>query len=98
MKGVNKPISLKEMNDTINNITNLRKEHTEKALAEAIEKYDFMVGSKDIMYKLKEVLPDGANIVYSPYIGDSMHVYVIKKFDIMDYVGQIGQNKMEGEL
>jgi hypothetical protein len=95
MKGVNKPISLKEMNDTINNITNLRKEHTEKALAEAIEKYDFMVGSKDIMYKLKEVLSDGANIVYSPYIEDSMHVYAIKKFDIMDY---IKQSKMEGEL
>jgi hypothetical protein len=94
MKGVNKPISLKEMNDTINNITNLRKEHTEKALAEAIEKYDFMVGSKDIMQKLKGVLPEEANIVYSPYIEDSMHVYVIKKFNIMDY---IGKNKMKSE-
>jgi hypothetical protein len=80
------------MNDTINNITNLRKERTEKALAEAIEEYDFMVGSKDIMQKLKGVLPEGANIVYSPYIEDSMHVYAIKKFDIMDY---IGKNKMK---
>lgn len=88
MKGVNKPISLKEMNDTINNITNLRKEHTEKTLAEAIEKYDFMVGSKDIMQKLKGVLPDGANIVYSPYIEDDMNFYAIKKIDIMDYIKQ----------
>jgi hypothetical protein len=85
---VNKPISLKEMNDTINNITNLRKERAEKALVEAIEKYDFMVASKDAMYKLKEVLPDGANIVCSPYIEDSTNVYVIKKFDIMDYIKQ----------
>lgn len=86
MKGFDETISLKEIKDTINRITNLRKEHTEKALAEAIEKYDFMVGSKDAMYKLKEALPEGANIVYSPYIEDTMNVYVIKKFDIMDYI------------
>ena len=88
MKGFNEAISLKEIRDTINRITNLQKEQTEKALAEAIEKYDFLVGSKDAMYKLKEVLPEGANIVYSPYIGDDMKFYAIKKFNIMDYIKQ----------
>ena len=91
---IDREIGLKAIKESINRITNLRKEHTEKALVETIEKYDFFVGSKDAMYKLKEVLPDVANIVYSPYIEDSKVVLAIKKFDIMDY---IGKNKMEVE-
>ena len=62
-------------------------EYKEKTLAEIITKYDFMVGSIECKYKLMEVLPDGANIICSPYIENPTTIYAIKKFDIMDITG-----------
>ena len=61
-------------------------EEREKILAEVITKYDFVVGSKDLKGMLETILPEGANIVYSPYIEDLTSVYAIKKLDIVkDY-------------
>lgn len=60
-------------------------EEKEKTLAEIITKYDFVVGSKDLKETLEAVLPEGANITYSPYIEDLTTVYAIKKFDMKDY-------------
>lgn len=59
-------------------------EKTEKALAEAITKYDFIVGSIECKAKLMKVLPEGANIICSPYIESPTTVYAIKKFETMD--------------
>ena len=56
----------------------------EQTLAEIITKYDFIVGSKECKFKLMEILPEGANIKYSPYIVSPTTIYAIKKFDIMD--------------
>jgi len=61
-------------------------EEREKILAEAITKYDFMVGSKDLKETLETILPEGANILYSPYIESLTSVYAIKKFDMMDFL------------
>ena len=61
-------------------------EEREKTLAEIITKYDFMVGSADLKGMLATVLPEGANIIYSPYIQSLTTIYAIKKFDIMDYL------------
>ena len=60
-------------------------EEREKTLAEIIRKYDFIVGSEDLKETLKTILPEEANIVYSPYVEDLTSVYAIKKFDMMDY-------------
>ena len=72
------------INNHIHEIIRQQKEYTERMLAEMISQYDFIVGSSECKYKLMEILPKGANIVYSPYIEDKTTVYVIKKFDIMD--------------
>lgn len=68
----------------INNIVNEVYRQKERTLAEIITKYDFVVGSRECKYKLMEVLPEGANIVCSPYIEEPTMIYAIKKFDIMD--------------
>lgn len=68
----------------IDEIVRQQREHTEKTLAEIITKYDFIVGSKECKHKLIETLPEGASVVYSPYIDDPTKIYAIKKFDIMD--------------
>lgn len=60
-------------------------EEREKTLAEIISKYDFIVGSKDLKETLETFLPEGATIVYSPYIENLTSVYAVKKFDMMDY-------------
>lgn len=70
--------------DIVKEIVHQQKEYTERTLAEIITKYDFIVGSMECKYKLMEVLPEGANIVCSPYIEDPTMIYAIKKFDIMD--------------
>lgn len=64
----------------------LQREYKEQTLAEIITKYDFMVGSKDLKEMLETILPEGATIVYSPYIEDLTSVYAIKKFDMMDLI------------
>lgn len=58
----------------------------EKTLAEIITKYDFIVGSKECKYRLMEILPEGVNVIYTPYIDDPTKIYVMKKFDIMDFL------------
>ena len=68
----------------IDEIVRQQREDTEKTLAEIITKYDFIVGSKEWKYRLMEILPEGASVVYSPYIDDSTKIYAVKKFDIMD--------------
>ena len=72
------------MMDIINEFLSQQREYTEKTLAEIITKYDFVVGSIECKAKLMEVLPDGANIVCSPYIVNPTMIYAIKKFDITD--------------
>lgn len=68
----------------IDEIIRQQKEYTEKTLAEIITKYDFIVGSKECKYRLIEILPEGANVICTPYIDDPTKIYAIKKFDIMD--------------
>ena len=66
----------------IKKFTRLQMEYKERTLADIITKYDFIVGSIECKRKLMEILPDGANIVCSPYIEDPTIIYAIKKFDI----------------
>jgi len=77
--------NIDEMFAEIEKFNRLQREYEEQTLAEIITKYDFMVGSKDLKRMLETILPEGANIAYSPYIKDSTSVYAIKKFDMMDY-------------
>ena len=72
------------VNNIIDEFIRQQREHTEMTLAKIIEKYDFIVGSIECKTKLMEVLPEGANIVCSPYITSPTTVYAIKKFDAMD--------------
>ena len=73
------------INETfVEKLARLQKEYEEQMLAEIITKYDFIVGSIECKRKLMEVLPEGANIICSPYIVDSTKIYAIKKFDITD--------------
>ena len=79
------------MSDTIKRIySNLEEiirqemEYKERTLAEIITKYDFIVGSNECKHRLMEILPDGANVICSPYIENPTMIYAIKKFDITD--------------
>ena len=74
--------SIAEIYDSINRIISEHEEYIEKELAEIIQKYDFIVGSKDTKYRLMQALPKGANIVYSSYIEDPTIVYAVKKISI----------------
>lgn len=56
----------------------------EQKLAKIIQENDFIVGSRELKAKLASILPEGANIVYSPHIEDSSKVYVVKKYNITD--------------
>jgi hypothetical protein len=70
-------------------------EERERTLAEIITKYDFIVGSKELKVKLTEILPKGANIVYSPFIENDTKIFVIKKFDIMDILEPKAESEEE---
>ncbi len=72
------------INNFINEIIRQQTEYKERALAEIITKYDFVVGSVECKYRLMEILPEGASITCSPYIEDPTMIYAIKKFDIRD--------------
>lgn len=61
-----------------------QREYKEQILAEIITKYDFIVGSIECKHKLMKVLPEGANIICSPYIESPTTIYAIKRFDTMD--------------
>ena len=76
--------SIDEMFAEIKKFIRLQREYEEQTLAEIITKYDFIVGSKECKFKLMEILPEGANIIYSPYIESPTTIYAIKKFDTMD--------------
>lgn len=75
---------MKLLFEEIEKFTRLQREYKEKTLAEIITKYDFVVGSKECKHRLMEILPEGANIICSPYIENPTMIYAIKKFDVMD--------------
>lgn len=86
-----RPTTLEEQLDDlitaeIEKIARLQMERKEQTLAEIITKYDFIVGSKECKCKLMEILPEGANIICSPYVASPTMIYAIKKFDIMDLI------------
>ena len=76
--------SIDNLFEEIERFARLQREYKEQTLADIITKYDFIVGSKECKYKLMEKLPDGANIICSPYIESPTTIYAIKKFDTMD--------------
>lgn len=76
------------MIEELEKFTRLQMEYKEKTLAEIITKYDFVVGSKECKHRLMEILPEGANIICSPYVVSPTMVYAIKKFDIIDYISE----------
>lgn len=78
--------SIDNMLEAIEKFNRLQREYKEQTLAEIITKYDFIVGSKECKSKLMEMLPEGANIVCSPYIENPTTIYAIKKFDTMDLI------------
>lgn len=57
--------SIDDILDAMKELERQVAEDREKTLAEIITKYDFIVGSKENHERLKEILPEGANIVYS---------------------------------
>ena len=81
--------------EEIEKFARLQQEYKEKALAELIAKYDFIVGSEESKHKLMEVLPEGVNIVCSPYIEDSAIIYAIKRFDVMDLLIEPQESESE---
>lgn len=72
-----------------------QREYTEKTLAEIITKYDFIVGSKECKSMLMEILPEGANIICSPYIESSTTIYAVKKFNAMDLMYEPQESEVE---
>lgn len=76
--------NIDEMFVEIEEFTRLQREYKEQTLVEVITKYDFIVGSIECKHKLMEVLPEGANIICSPYIESPTMIYAVKKFDVMD--------------
>lgn len=78
--------SIDNMLEEIEKFNRLQREYKEQTLAEIITKYDFIVSSKECKSKLMEMLPEGANIVCSPYIENPTTIYAIKKFDTMDLI------------
>jgi hypothetical protein len=71
-----------------------QKEYEEQTLAEIIQKYDFVVGSKECKHSLMKVLPEGANIICTPYIDSPTTIYAIKKFDARDYIVDPQESEM----
>ena len=80
-----KHYSIDEMLAEMEKLKRLEIERKEQTLAEIITKYDFIVGSKECKYRLMEVLPEGANVICTPYMEDPTMIYAIKKFNITDY-------------
>ena len=80
-------ITYSAFNEEIEKIIRSYDAQKEQALAAIIARYDFIVGSTECKQKLTAILPEGANVVCSPYIEDPTMIYAIKKFDISDFVG-----------
>lgn len=83
------------INNVINEFIRYHREHTERTLAEIITKYDFIVGSIECKHKLMEILPEGANIICSPYIESPTMIYAIKKFDTTDLLFELQESEVE---
>ena len=79
-------MSIDDINNVINEFIRQQREHTERMLAEIITEYDFIVGSIECKCKLMEVLPEGANIICSPYIASPTMIYAIKRVDVTDLI------------
>lgn len=88
--------NINEVFAAIEKFNHLQREYKEQTLAEIITKYDFIVGSKECKCKLMEILPEGANIICSPYIESPTTIYAIKKFDTMDLIMET-QTESEGK-
>lgn len=64
-----------------------QREYEAQALAEIVQKYDFVVASEECKRRLMEVLPEGANIICCPSLASYPHIdsqtaaYAIKKID-----------------
>lgn len=84
-QNINTVTSFYEMIDEIHR---QQMEHQEKVLAEIIQNFDFVVGSIECKDRLMGILPEGANIICSPYILSPTMIYAIKKFDIQDYINK----------
>lgn len=78
--------SIDELFAEIEKFTRLQREYKDQKLAEIITKYDFIVGSEECKFKLMEVLPDGANIICTPYIDSPTAIYAVKKFDVINLI------------
>ena len=74
--------------EEVKRFNHLQMERKEQALAEIITKYDFVVGSIECKCRLREALPEGANIICSPYIENPTTIYAIKKFDMMNLLSK----------
>lgn len=83
------------INGIINEIIRQQREHTERTLAELIEKYDFLVGSTELMNKLEPILPEGSHITYTPHFVEPDAIYAIKKYNVMALLDE-ALNKKEG--
>lgn len=83
-----------DLMEEVKRFNRLQMEYKEQTLAEIITKYDFVVGSKECKCRLMEILPEGANIVCSPYVESPTTIYAIKKFDTMDLLAE--PNESEG--
>lgn len=79
-------MSITYMNNIVEETIRQYYEYKEKEFAEIITKYDFIVGSEELKNRLVDILPDGANIIYSKYMPNPTMCYAIKKFDIMELV------------
>lgn len=77
-----------DFREMIDEIHRQQMEQQEKALAEIIQNFDFIVGSIECKDRLMKILPEGANIICSPYILSPTMIYAIKKFDIQDYINK----------
>ena len=77
-------MNIEDIYNKINEFHRQMLEDKERKLAEIITKYDFLVGSMELKEKLTEILPNGANIVYSPFIENTTTIFAIKKFDVID--------------
>lgn len=86
--------NIDEMFEDIEMFIRLQREYQERTLAEIITKYDFLVGSIECKYRLAEMIPEGANIICTPYI-HGFTIYAIKKFDVIDLLYE--PQEREGE-
>lgn len=84
------------MDNLFSVIEEVVKLQTERELAELIQNYDFITGSKETQYALMKVLPKDAKVVYSPFIEDPDLVYAVKKFDILD-ICKVGKDWFKEE-